>query len=211
MATGKTDIKGWIKEEFALLAKQHGFKVGLFSDIGAYAIYKKDSNGYVSIWFDIDSSRIGYAFDIRIDYVEKTIFELSRLPKYEKGSHTVCLPTKVNKFEYSPATTKEELMAYLAPLKEQFAEVVAQLEFYTNPQHVLDLWLSLKTNEDKNAYFGDAYKFAKMIVVAKLSNSSLLGVIANDSLMLYQKLAQENEAYMQKLEVCKRIIAHYEL
>jgi hypothetical protein len=211
MATGKTDIKGWVKEEFAPLAKQHGFKIGTYKRMGVFSIYKEADHDSICIWFDVDSYSVGYAFSSRINAVEELLYKFSRDEVFIEGSNTVRIPDGVEKFYYTPATTKEELMAYLAPLKEQFAEVVAQLEFYTNPQHVLDLWLSLKTNEDKNAYFGDAYKFAKMIVVAKLSNSSLLGVIANDSLMLYQKLAQENEAYMQKLEVCKRIIAHYEL
>ena len=113
------------------------------------------------------------------------------------------------KFEYTPTTTKEELMAYLAPLKEQFAEVVAQLEFYTNPQHVLDLWLNLDTLDERNRYFFGPYKYVKMMVVAQLCGSPLYDTLCQNALAMYRKYIEEGEGYSTIMDVCEGVVEHY--
>lgn len=210
MATGKTDIKGWVKEAFAPLAKQHGFKIGTYKRMGVFSIYKEADHDSICIWFDVDSYSVGYAFSSRINAVEELLYKFSRDEVFIEGSNTVRIPDGVEKFYYTPATTKEELMAYLAPLKEQFAEVVAQLEFYTNPQHVLDLWLSLKTQEERSAYFFGSYKYCKMIVVAHLCCAAEYSDIAKNALEIYRGYIVEGKDWHEELSVCEKIIAHYE-
>uniref|UniRef100_UPI0006478315 hypothetical protein n=1 Tax=Alistipes sp. ZOR0009 TaxID=1339253 RepID=UPI0006478315 len=125
--TGKTAIKKWIKEELAPLAKQHGFKVGTFFGTGTFAIYRCNDDGYQSIYFIVKSDTISYGVIVRINAVEELLYRYSQKDVF-KTVDTISLEGTKEVFKYTPLTTKEELAAYLLPLKERFAEVVEQME-----------------------------------------------------------------------------------
>lgn len=206
--TGKTVIKKWIKEEFAPLAKQHGFKIGTFFGTGTFAIYRSNDNGYHSFWFGIDSDSVGYGVIVRINAVEEILFEYTQLKVFE----TVCtidLSTTHEKFIYTSLTTKEEVAAYLLPLKERFAELVEQMEYYSNPQHVLDLWMSLDTLDERNRYFGGPYKYIKPLILAKLCGSPLYDTLCENALTTYRSIIEEGRDYFAIMAVCENIIEHY--
>lgn len=206
--TGKTAIKKWIKEEFAPLAKQHGFRVGTFFGTGTFAIYRSNDNEYHSIWFDIDSNSVGYGVIVRMNAVEELLYRYSQKGVFKSGD-TIDLSTTHEKFSYTPRTTKEELAAYLLPLKERFAEVVEQMEYYSTPQHVLDLWMSLDTLDERNRYFWGPYKYIKMMVVAQLCGSPLYDTLCQNALAMYKKYIEEGEDYSAIMAVCENVIEHY--
>lgn len=206
--TGKTAIKKWIKEEFTPLAKKHGFKIGTFFGTGTFAIYRCNDDGYHSIWFDVDSDSVGYGVIVRINAVEELLYRYSQKGVFKSGD-TVDLSTTHEKFEYTPRTTKEELAAYLLPLKERFAEVVEQMEYYSNPQHVLDLWMSLDTLKQQNLHFGGPYKFIKMMMVAQLCGSPLYDTLCQNALEIYRKVISEGRDYFEELATCESVIEHY--
>lgn len=206
--TGKTAIKKWIKEEFAPLSKQHGFKIGPYFTSGTFAIYRSNGNGYNCIWFDIDSNSVGYSMVIRINAVEELLYQYTHKDVFTT-IYTVDLSTTHEKFSYTPRTTKEELAAYLLPLKERFAEVVEQMEYYSTPQHVLDLWMSLDTLKQQNLHFGGPYKFIKMMVIAKQCNSPLYDTLCQNALEIYRKVISEGRDYFEELATCESVIEHY--
>uniref|UniRef100_UPI000648239D hypothetical protein n=1 Tax=Alistipes sp. ZOR0009 TaxID=1339253 RepID=UPI000648239D len=125
--TGKTAMKKWIKEELAPLAKQHGFRVGTFFGTGTFAIYRCNDEGYQSIYFIVESDTVSYGAIVRINPVEELLYRYSQKEVF-KTVDTISFDDTEEDFKYTPRTTKEELAAYLLPLKERFAEVVEQME-----------------------------------------------------------------------------------
>ena len=206
--TGKTAIKKWIKEEFTSLAKQHGFKIGPYFTSGTFAIYRSNGNGHNCIWFDIDSNSVGYSMVIRINAVEELLYKYTHKDVFTT-IYTVDLSTTYEKFSYTPRTTKEELAAYLFPLKERFAEVMKQMEYYSNPQHVLDLWMSLDTLDERNRYFGGPYKYIKPLILAKLCGSPLYDTLCKNALATYRSIIEEGRDYFAIMAVCENVIEHY--
>jgi hypothetical protein len=209
MGTGKTEIKKWIKEEFASLTKQHKFKIGTFYGTGTYAFHQTDDRGYRCIWFDIDSITVGFYFSIRINEVEELMFLKSDYRLF-LVNETLQLPDLLDKFEYTSTTTREELMAYLQPLKDNFASIVSQLEYYSVPQHVLDLWLGLKTEKDINTYFFNSFNYCKILIVAQLCKSPMYDYLVKQSLSFYKSKVAADKNWNEELSVCEKIISHYQ-
>ena len=145
---------------------------------------------------------------IRINAVEELLYKYTHKDVFTT-IYTVDLSTTYEKFSYTPRTTKEELAAYLLPLKERFAEVVEQMEYYSNPQHVLDLWMSLDTLDERNRYFGGPYKHIKMMVVAQLCGSPLYDTLCQNTLAIYKKYIEEGDDYSEELAAYENVIEHY--